>query len=193
MKKVFRILLTTIMMVAFSTAVSAQEANAQQPSKKQRMSREQMAEMQAKHISRQLALDDATSQKFIETFSAYQKEVWALRPQGKGMHKKKSEMTDAEAEKAIKDQFDHSQKVLTLRQEYYKKYSKFLTAKQIQRVYELEKQSMNRLAKRGPINQRGKRNAGPRPNAGHPNAPGKGKRDGKGPGPRQQNHKNNNK
>ena len=193
MKKVFRILLTTIMMVAFSTTVSAQEANAQQPSKKQRMSREQMAEMQAKHISRQLALDDATSQKFIETFSAYQKEVWALRPQGKGMHKKKSEMTDAEAEKAIKDQFDHSQKVLTLRQEYYKKYSKFLTAKQIQRVYELEKQSMNRLAKRGPINQRGKRNAGPRPNAGHPNAPGKGKRDGKGPGPRQQNHKNNNK
>ena len=193
MKKVFRILLTTIMMVAFSTAVSAQEANAQQPSKKQRMSREQMAEMQAKHISRQLALDDATSQKFIETFSAYQKEVWALRPQGKGMHKKKSEMTDAEAEKAIKDLFDHSQKVLTLRQEYYKKYSKFLTAKQIQRVYELEKQSMNRLAKRGPINLRGKRNAGPRPNAGHPNAPGKGKRDGKGPGPRQQNHKNNNK
>ena len=185
MKKVFRILLTTIMMVTFSTALSAQEANTHQPSKKQRMSREQMAEMQAKHISRQLALDDATSQKFIETFSAYQKEVWALRPQGKGIHKKKSEMTDAEAEKAIKDQFDHSQKVLTLRQEYYKKYSKFLTAKQIQRVYELEKQSMNRLAKRGPINQRGKRNAGPRPNAGHPNALGKGKRDGKGPGPRQ--------
>ena len=194
MKKVFSILLTAIMMVAFSTAALAQENKAQQPkakenkaqqpSKKQRMSREQMAEMQAKHISRQLALDDATSQKFIETFSAYQKELWALRPHGKGM-KNRAEMTDAEAEKAIKDQFDHSQKVLTLRQEYYKKYSKFLTAKQIQRVYDLEKQSMNRLAKRGPINQRGKRNAGPRPNAGHPNALGKGKRDGKGPGPRQ--------
>ena len=181
MKKVFRFLLTTIMMVAFSIGVSAQEANAQQPSKKQRMSREQMAEMQAKHIAHQLVLDDATTQKFIETFSAYQKEVWALRPQGKGMHKNRAEMTDAEAEKAIKDQFDHSQKVLTLRQEYYQKYSKFLTAKQIQRVYELEKQSMNRLAKRGPMNQRGKRNAGPRPNAVHPNAPGKGKHDGKFP------------
>ena len=80
MKKVFRILLTTIMMVAFSTAVSVQENNGQQPSKKQRMSREQMAEMQAKHISRQLALDDATSQKFIETFSAYQKELWHFAP-----------------------------------------------------------------------------------------------------------------
>ena len=179
--KVFRILLTTIMMIVFSTAVSAQEANAQQTSKKQRMSREQMAAMQAKHIARQLALDDATSQKFIETYSAYQKEVWALRPKGHGQKKNRAEMTDAEAEKAIKDQFEHSQKMLSLRQEYFDKYSKFLTAKQIQRVYELEKQSMNRLAKRGPMNQRGKRNAGPRPNAGHPNAPGKGKHDGKFP------------
>ena len=181
MKKVFRILLTTVMMVAFSVGVSAQEANAQKNSKKQRMSREQMAGMQAKHIARQLALDDATSQKFIETFSAYQKEVWALRPQGKDMQKNRAEMTDAEAEKAIKDQFNHSQKVLSLRQEYYNKYSKFLSAKQIQRVYELEKQSMNRLSKRGSMNQRDKRNAGPRPKAGRPNAPGKGKRDGKAP------------
>ena len=181
MMKVFRILLTTIMMIVFSTAVSAQEANAQQTSKKQRMSREQMAAMQAKHIARQLALDDATSQKFIETYSAYQKEVWALRPKGHGQKKNRAEMTDAEAEKAIKDQFEHSQKMLSLRQEYFDKYSKFLTAKQIQRVYELEKQSMNRLAKRGPMNQRGKRNAGPRPNVGHPNAPGKSKHDGKFP------------
>ena len=181
MKKVFRILLTTVMMVAFSVAVSAQENNEQKPNKRQRMSREQMAEMQAKHISRQLALDDATSQKFIETFSAYQKEVWALRPQGKEMRKNRAEMTDAEAEKAIKDQFDHSQKILSLRQEYYKKYNKFLTAKQIQRVYELEKQSMNRLAKRGPQNQRGNRNGGPKSRAGRPDAPGKFKRDGRPP------------
>jgi Spy/CpxP family protein refolding chaperone len=182
MKKVFRILLTTVMMVAFSVGVSAQEANAQKPSKKQRMSREQMAEMQAKHIARQLALDDATSKKFVETFGAYQKDIWALRPQGKEMRKNRAEMTDAEAEKAIKEQFDHSQKVLSLRQEYYNKYSKFLSAKQIQRVYELEKQSMNRLSKRGGFKgQRNKNNVAPRPKAGQRNAPGKGKRDGRFP------------
>ena len=184
MKKVFSILLTAIMMVVFSTAVSAQDNNGQ-PGKKQRRSREQMAEMQAKHIARQLALDDATSQKFTETFSAYQKEVWALRPQGK-QQKKKSDMTDAEVEKAIKDQFDHSQKILSLRQEYYKRYSKFLTPKQIQRVYELEKQSMNRLAKRGRGNVVGRPNApgrpqagkNGRPQAGKPGTPGKGRRNG---------------
>ena len=184
MKKVFRILLTTVMMVAFSIGVSAQETNAQKPSKKQRMSREQMAEMQARHIASQLALDDATNKKFIETFSAYQKEIWALRQQGREMHKNRAEMTEAEAEKAIKDQFDHSQKILSLRQEYYNKYSKFLSAKQIQRVYELEKQSMNRLSKRGgpkgPKSQRDKRN-GPRPKPGHHNAFGKGKHNGRFP------------
>ena len=174
MNKIFRILLTTLMMVAFSTAVSAQETNAQNPSKKQRMSREQMAGMQARHISRQLALDEATCQKFIETFCAYQKEIWALRPRGKGARQNRQEMTDAEVDKAIKEQFDHSQKILTLRKEYYKKYSKFLTPKQIQRVYELEKQSMDRLSKRGPMNQRGKRDIGVRPKPGKPNAPNKG-------------------
>lgn len=163
MNKVFRIMLTTVMMVAFSTAVIAQEKNAQTPTKMQRVSREQMAEMQAKHISRQLALDDATSEKFIETYCAYQKEVWALRPHRKGIRPNRSEMTDAEAEKAIKEQFDHSQKILSLRQEYYKKYNTFLSAKQIQRVYELEKQAMNRLSKRGSMNQRNKRNGGGRP------------------------------
>ena len=177
MKRVFSIALTAIMMVAFSTVVSAQDNNAQQHSKKQRMSREQMAEMQAKHISRQLALDDATSQKFVETFSAYQKEVWALCPKGKGQ-KKKNDMSDAEVEQSIKDQFDHSQKILTLRQDYYKKYSKFLTPKQIQRVYELEKQSMNRLSKRGKGNI-GRGNAPGRPQAGKPRAIGKGKHNGK--------------
>lgn len=179
MKRMIRIMLTAVMMVVFSTTVSAQENNGQQPSKKQRMSREQMAMMQAKHIARQLALDDATSQKFIETYGAYQKEVWALRPQGKQHGKKKADMTDAEVEKAIKDQFDHSQKILTLRQDYYKKYSNFLTPKQIQRVYELEKQSMNRLAKRGRGNVTGRGNAQGRPKAGGPNAPGKGKHNGK--------------
>ena len=92
MKKVFRIMLTTVMMVAFSVVVIAQEKNVQTPTKRQRVSREQMAEMQAKHISRQLALDDATSQKFIETYCAYQKEVWALRPHKKEMRQNRSEM-----------------------------------------------------------------------------------------------------
>ena len=57
-------------------------------------------------------------------------------------------MTDAEAEKEIKARMERSQKILDLREKYYKEYSKFLTPKQIQRVYDLETQGMKRLAKK---------------------------------------------
>ena len=152
MKNLFNIALTVIMMVAFSTTAQAQDNQ----SKKQRMSREQLAEAQAKHIANDLALDDATSKKFVETFCDYQKEVWALRPQAKRPEmkdgkmpemkdEKKVEKTDAEVEKAIQERFEHSQKILSIRENYYKKYRKFLSPKQIQRVYELEKKGMDRL------------------------------------------------
>lgn len=147
MKNVFKLTLMAIMMVACSTAVQAKDDD---NSKKQHMTREQMAEAQAKHIAHDLALDDATSQKFIETFTAYQKDVWAFGPKGKIKDKdKRKNLTEAEAEKVIKEQFDHSQKILSIRQDYYKKYCKFLTQKQILRVYEMEKKAMGRLMKHG--------------------------------------------
>ena len=54
-----------------------------------------------------------------------------------------------ETKKSIKDRFEHSEKILKIREKYYKEYSKFLTQKQIQRVYELEQKTMKRLGKRG--------------------------------------------
>ena len=48
-------------------------------------------------------------------------------------------MTDEETGQMLKARFAHSQKILDLRQKYYGIYSEFLTQKQIQRVYELER------------------------------------------------------
>ena len=144
MKRIFSIALCTIMMVMCTTAIQAQDNN---QSNKQRMTREQLAEAQAKHISHELALDDATSKKFIVTYLGYQQEVWALGPRLK-KHNKDSQ-TDAEAEQTIKQRMERSQKILDLREKYYKKYSAFLTQKQIERVYELERRAMQRLSKRG--------------------------------------------
>ena len=48
--------------------------------------------------------------------------------------------------------------ILDLREKYYKKYSQFLTQKQIERVYELESKVMRRMAQRSAnINPRVKR------------------------------------
>jgi len=117
---------------------------------KQRMSREKFAETQARHISQQLALDDKTSNKFIETYTQCQREVWALGPRLRGSKGRTVQpKTDAESEQAIKQRFDRSQKLLDIKQKYYKEYSKFLTQNQIQRVYELERQMRNKLARHG--------------------------------------------
>ena len=138
MKNIIRLLLLVVSLTAFSDAVSAQN-------RKQRLTREQLAEVQAKHIAKEMAMDKATSQRFIKTFCQFQRDIWALGPRPKQSH---SQMTDEETGQALKARFAHSRKILDLRQKYYAIYSEFLTQKQIQRVYELERQMMERLSKR---------------------------------------------
>ena len=133
MKSLMKINMVALMVFAFCTIGMAQD-------EKQRMNREQMAEKQARHIAHELAFDDATTQRFVETFCACQQEVWALGPR----HKAES-TTEEEAEQAIKERFERSRAILDLREKYYEEYSKVLTQKQIQRVYEMEHQSMDRL------------------------------------------------
>ena len=130
-----------IMMAICSTAVQAQT----EQSKKQRISREELAEKQARHIAHELALDDATTEKYVATYKAYQQEVWALGPRVK--RHSAVNTTEAEAEQANKARMERSQQILDLREKYYKEYSKFLTQKQIERAYELELQVMRRLAR----------------------------------------------
>ena len=151
MKNIVKIALCAIMMAVCTTAVQAQDNN---QSNKQRMTREQLAEKQGKYIAHELAFDEQTTQKFLATWLDYQKEVWALGPRLK-KHDKDSQ-TDAEAEQAIKQRMERSQKILDLREKYYKKYNAFLTQKQIERVYELEQKAMKRLSKKGYRAPRGK-------------------------------------
>lgn len=136
MKSIFKILLLVMAMTSLSANTYAQKDN------KQRITREQLAETQAKYIAREMAMDDMTTVKFIATFCQFQKEIWALGPRPK---REASGRTDAETEQAIKKRFAHSQKILNLRQKYYEEYSKFLSQQQIVRVYELEKKMMDRL------------------------------------------------
>ena len=61
----------------------------------------------------------------------------------------KQGMSEQENGERIKQRFAMSEKILNIRQKYYKEYSKFLTQTQIEKVYEQERKMMNRLAKRG--------------------------------------------
>lgn len=139
--------------VMFLTANSATYA---QKADRQRLTREQLADKQARHIAADIALNDADSKRFVETYCRCQKEIWALGPRkprpAKGDN---NALTDKQAEQNIKDRFAKSQKILDIRQKYYAEYSKFLTPKQIERVYQIERQMMNRLAKHGKEGPRG--------------------------------------
>lgn len=128
MKNLLKINLMAILVLVFCTMGTAQD-------KQQRMSREQLAEKQAKHIALELSFDEATTQQFVETFCAYQQEIWALGPQHKD-----EPTNDEEAEQAIKERFERSQQILDIRQKYYGEYKKFLTPMQIQQVYKMERQ-----------------------------------------------------
>ncbi|MBQ6652525.1 MAG: hypothetical protein IJM81_03905 [Prevotella sp.] len=139
MKHVVSTMAVAITLLTFSVSLHAQTST------KQRMSREQLAETQARHIANTLALDDATAQKYIAAYCQYQQEIWALGPRVQS--KKQTDMTEAESEQAIKERFEHSQKILKIREKYYKEYSKFMTQKQIRRAYELEQQMMHRLTR----------------------------------------------
>lgn len=108
----------------------AVSATAQTP--QQRMSREQLAETQAKYIARELAFDDNLSSQFVTTYCECQKEVWALGPRsGKDC--------------SMQERFDRSQKLLDIRQKYYRLYREFLTDRQIENVYKLERRMMHRM------------------------------------------------
>lgn len=136
MKNMIKILVLAVAMITFNVSTYAQK------SERQRMTREQLAEAQAHFIANEMAMDDTTTKQFVETFCQFQKDIWALGPRPK---RDASHLSDKEAEQAMNERFTHSQKILDLRKRYYLKYSKFLTPKQIERVYELERKMMNRL------------------------------------------------
>ena len=140
---------------------------------RQRLTREQLAEKQANYISQQLGLNDATTKKFVDLYAKNQKEIWDAMPQRREGEKcpeggEAKKRTDAESEKQIKNEFAMSEKLLQIRQKYYKEYSKVLSQQQIQRVYELEREMHERFVQRGPRGgqrQGGQRQGGQRMNA----------------------------
>ena len=155
MKTIMKLWLVAALMLMGTATISAQN------NKRQRLTREELADKQARHIAQTMAFDEATTKQFVETYTACQKEIWALGPRMKGAHKQANtqQQTEAEAKEDIALQFERSEKLLQIRQKYYAEYSKFLTQNQIKRVYVLERRMMKRLANHRPARKPGQRQA----------------------------------
>lgn len=132
MKQLFRVVLIAIMIVASGATAVAQNNSGQ------RLSREELATKQAQYIAHELALDESTTNKYVETYCQYQREVWALGSR-KGL--------------TTEQRLDCSQKILDLRKKYYHIYSGFMTEPQLDKAYKLEKKLLDRMDR-----SKGKRN-----------------------------------
>ena len=88
-------------------------------------------------------INEATTTGFIDTYCKCQKEIWELGPRIRGAR------PDSNGQRnAIGCRLERSQKILDIRKKYYAEYGKFLTEPQIERVYQLEKEMMDRLSRR---------------------------------------------
>lgn len=126
MKQLLQVVLIAIMVVASGATAMAQNSGSQ------RLSREELATKQAQYIAHELALDEPTTNKYVETYCQYQREIWALGPR-KGL--------------TTEQRLDRSQKILDLRKKYYHIYSGFLSEQQIDKAYKLEKKLLDRMGK----------------------------------------------
>lgn len=103
-----------------------------QPSQKQKM-----IHMAAIRIADQIEVTKSSREAFITLYQKYKGEsaeiVKAKAPSDGN--------PEISAELKILDDFEKSQKILSLRKEYYFKFREILTASQIQKMYDLEKAS----------------------------------------------------
>ena len=104
MKKFKSVIIVTVMLLV-SLCANAQNGE------KRKASREQMIEVQAKHIAQDLALDDKTYNRFTETYIRYKKEMWAMAPKRCKKDRKLSE-TEEEAAQHMPCSLQKNLKVL---------------------------------------------------------------------------------
>ena len=158
-------------MLVVAMVMSVQVVNAQEtpkgPRKDMKMTPEKMAEFQANRLSNELGLDDVTSAKFVEVYKKYMKALGEVHMEFANKFKKdkanapkdgenkKPEfkpLTDAQVDQMMKDRFAISRKTLDVREKYYDEFRKFLSPKQVQKVY--DQRFMNRGKFQNEMNRR---------------------------------------
>lgn len=161
-----------MLVVAFVVGTQVINAQANKPKEKKEHKRptmEQISEMQSRRIVDELGLDDKTAVKFTDVYKKYMKEMNDLRlkymPKKSDMKKdepnKPKSFTDAEVDKMMRNRFTQARKMLDIREKYYNEFRKFLSAKQVQKVFDKGMDNHGRFRKemnrRSGINKDGMR------------------------------------
>lgn len=138
------------------------------------------AEDRSQHMAAILALNDANTKRFVDLYAKYTAEIRAAQQKYRKIKPTKggAPLTDQQVKTNTENQFALSQTILDIRKKYYHEYVKFLTARQIDRLYELEKKGAEHLREMARKRKGGGGGGKGRP-AGKPQGKGKGKPAGK--------------
>ena len=128
----------TIFLGILSLLASAQP----RPFPLERISDEEIIQMQMRDIVSWLDLDKRTETKFVKEYTAFRKEIDEIARNARPPQDIESE---AEIDKAIQQNFAVSEQILQIRKKYYAKFKEFMKPSQIQMMYRIENEAGRRL------------------------------------------------
>lgn len=104
--------------------------------------RAQWAAAQARQIAEKLQLTPELTAKLSKDYLACQEDIWQLNKTYDTGCDEKNVATDSDAEKILKARFEKRRKFNQVQEKYYKKYSSYLTQRQVLRLYKIERRLM---------------------------------------------------
>ncbi|MBR4706056.1 MAG: hypothetical protein IKP02_10800 [Paludibacteraceae bacterium] len=131
------IIIAMTMLMAINLHAQQAGGNGQTGNRQQAMQR---IEQQVRHYSEVFELNEEQAQQFGTLYKAYNKQMRAIHDQYR--HERTAEgttLTDEQIEQRILDNFAQSRAILDVREQYYQEFRKFLTASQINQIFEDEK------------------------------------------------------
>jgi Skp family chaperone for outer membrane proteins len=121
-----------------SIATSAQEPDPQIPEEKL----QEIKAQKVAYLTQKMDLTPEESQKFWPVYNQYDKELEALRKERREAHKAmkdKTDLSEADAAKAIDDELASQQKELDLRKKYTAEFKKTIGAKKTMMLFRAER------------------------------------------------------
>jgi hypothetical protein len=146
MKKYLFVLVAAAMFVADQVNTYAQTVSTQ--GKRPHLTEQQIIDRRTDQMVKVLMLDDATTTKFIPVYSQYLKDKMACSKMMRGEkqnHKAQEIMTDAQLDEMMKARFAQSSKMLSIREDYYARFRRFLSPRQIMKIFETEKSNEKKM------------------------------------------------
>lgn len=103
---------------------------------------QQWAMAQARKIASNLQLPADVADRFVTDYAACQEEIWKLNKTYEHKTSDKQVTTDSDAEKVLKARFEKRRKFNQVQEKYYKRYSGYLTQRQVLALYKAERKLM---------------------------------------------------